>query len=187
MQSIAISQQPVEASLCRLNHGDRPDIEKHLLDLDPVSRNRRFHCGFGDAAVAAYVQKLDLTAGVVVAAIESGSGRIVGLGEAHPSDVPKMVEVGASVLATHRRRGLGHRLIAQAVAAAVEQGATEARLSFDPMDPAVTRIVAKLGARNCSPGLAVLQAEEVGSLLRPVQANMMPAISPKAPAHVPAQ
>ena len=44
--------------LRRLTYGDLPLIERHLLDLDMVSRNSRFHRSFGDSAVTAYVRNL---------------------------------------------------------------------------------------------------------------------------------
>src|SRR5262249_33751861 len=159
MHSIASKQPSSGVTLRRLGHRDLPAIERHLLDLDLISRNRRFHSGFGDTAVAMYVRSLDLTAGVVFGACEPASVRAVGLGEAHPSGEPQTVEVGVSVLDRHRGRDIGRRLVEHAIAAAFAQGATTAEMLFDPADLAVTRIVAGVGARTCAPGHAVVRSD----------------------------
>lgn len=143
--------------LRRLDGHDLGAIERHLLDLDPVSRNRRFGSGFGDVAVAAYVRGLDLRTGIAFGAIEPESGRIVGLVEAHPSGSPHTVEIGASVLMELRRRGLASTLVRHAVAAAAAEGASAVELLFDPDNRPAARLAAGLNARFCSPGRAVLQ------------------------------
>ena len=79
---------PVSVQLRRLGSDDLAAIESHLLELDAVSRNSRFHCGFGDAAVAGYVRSLDDTVDVLFGAIESRNGRMVGLAEARPAEAP---------------------------------------------------------------------------------------------------
>ena len=145
------------AELRRLDGRDLAGIEMHLLDLDLISRNRRFRSGFGDAAVAAYVRRLDLTTDILFGAIEEDSGRIVGLAEAHPAGTAHTVEIGTSVLASHRRRGLARELVARAVAAALAQGATAVELLFDPTNAAAARIAAGLGASLCAPDRAVLR------------------------------
>ncbi len=143
-------------SMRRLDGRDLVEIERHLLELDLVSRNRRFHSGFGDAAVAAYVRGLHTSTDILFGAVENASGRIVGLAEARRAAARQTVEVGTSVLAAHRRRGLARELVARAIAAAFAQGATAANLIFDPTNPAAVRIVARLGARSFVPGRAVL-------------------------------
>jgi RimJ/RimL family protein N-acetyltransferase len=151
---------PANAKLRRLDGRDLAGIETHLLDLDLVSRNRRFGSGFGDAAVAAYVRRLDPATDILFGAIEEDSGRIVGLAEAHPAGAAHAVEIGTSVLASHRRRGLARELVARAVATAVAQGATAVELLFDPTNTAAARIAAGLGASLCAPGRAVLRARQ---------------------------
>src|SRR5262245_40545501 len=96
----------------RLDNCDLAGIERHFLELDMVSRNHRFHSGFGDAAISAYVGGLDVTTDILFGAIDETGGRIVGLAEAHPTSAPSTVEVGTSVLASHRGRGLGRKLVA---------------------------------------------------------------------------
>ncbi len=148
------------AGLRRLEACDLAAIEAHLLGLDMASRNRRFGAGFGDAAVAAYVRNLDPGADILFGALEAYSRRIVGLAEARSTQASRAVEIGASVLAGHRGRGLGRELVARAVAAAFARGATAAELLFDPSNHAAARIAAGLGASFRAPGRAVLRAAE---------------------------
>ena len=146
--------------LRRLGDEDLPLIEMHLLSLDMPSRNRRFHRGFGDAAVAAYVRGLDPGRDVLFGAIDPGTGCIVGLAEARPADAPKTMELGASVLRSHRKRGLAHALVALAVDVASDQGATAADLRFAPGNLAANRIAARLGASFRAPGIAALKLRQ---------------------------
>jgi GNAT superfamily N-acetyltransferase len=145
--------------LRRLGDEDLARIELHLLSLDMPSRNSRFHSGFGDAAVAAYVRGLDPGSDVLFGAVDAGTGRIVGLAEARPANAPKTVDLAASVLPSHRKRGLAHALVTRAVGVASAQGATAADLRFAPDNLAANRIAARLGARFRAPGLAVAQLQ----------------------------
>jgi hypothetical protein len=86
-----------------------------------TSRNSRFHGGFGDAVVAAYVRGLDSSRDVLFGAIDPATGCIVDLAEARAADAPKTMELGASVLQSHRKRGLAHALVALAVDAGSNQ------------------------------------------------------------------
>jgi predicted GNAT superfamily acetyltransferase len=148
----------------RLDGDDLAGIERHLLELDLVSRNCRFHSGFGDAAVAAYVRSLNATTDFLFGAIEDSSGRIVGLAEARPAAAWLTVEVGTSVLPTHRRRGLACKLVARAIAVAFAEGVTAAEFLFDPTNSAAGRIAARLGAKSNLPGRAVLHARSEPSV-----------------------
>jgi GNAT superfamily N-acetyltransferase len=139
--------------LRRLGDEDLPLIEMHLLSLDMPSRNSRFHGGFGDAAVAAHVRGLDPGRDVLFGAIDPGTGYIVGLAEARPADAPKTMELGASVLQSHRKRGLAHALVALAVGVASDQGATAADLRLAPGNLAANRIAARLRASFSAPGV----------------------------------
>ena len=98
-------------NLRRLGDKDLPLIEEHLLGLDMPSRNSRFHCGFGDAAVAAYVRDLDPSRDVLFGPVDPGTGRTVGMTEARPANGPKTVDLATSVLPSYRKRGLAHALV----------------------------------------------------------------------------
>jgi GNAT superfamily N-acetyltransferase len=128
----------------------------HLLRLDMASRNSRFGCGLGDWAVTAYVRGLDLTRDILFGATEIGTDQIVGLAEARPAKVLQAVDLSVSVLASHRKRGLAHELVARAAGAAFDRGAKTIELTFVPSNVAARRIAAKLEATFLAPGFAVV-------------------------------
>jgi hypothetical protein len=73
MRAQEISPAVSNARMRRLDGGDLAGMERHLLELNPVSRNCRFHSGFSDAAVAA-VRSLDVTTDILFGAIEEADG-----------------------------------------------------------------------------------------------------------------
>lgn len=158
--------------LRRLGDKDLPLIEKHLLGLDMPSRNSRFHCGFGDAAVAAYVRDFDPSRDVLFGAVDTGTGRIVGLAEARQANGPKTVDLATSVLPSHRNRGLAHALVTRAAVVASDQGATAADLRFAPDNLAANRIAARLGASFRAPGIAVVRLPPCESVAEGVVRQM---------------
>ncbi len=141
----------------RLYKSDATAIELHLLALDPVSRNRRFLSGFSDAAITNYVLSLNFESDIMFGAVDPETGCLVGLAEAHAIDPAGTIEIGTSVLANHRRRGLARELVARAVAEAAMHGASRVELLFDPSNYPAARIAAGLKARFCAPGHAVLE------------------------------
>jgi GNAT superfamily N-acetyltransferase len=145
-----------ETYLKRLGFDDLAGIRAHLLSLDMVSRNRRFHCGFGKGAVAAYVGGLDFAEDILFGAVEPHSNRVVGVAEARPGRAPRTMELGISVLATHRRRGIAHQLSERVVEIAFATGVRAVELMFDPGDLAARRIAAGLGGRVRASGHAVV-------------------------------
>jgi GNAT superfamily N-acetyltransferase len=133
-------------------------VEEHLLALALEDRHARFGAGRGDAAVAAYARGLDPSRARLVGGVDDAGGRVVGLAEAHPTELPGAYEIAVSVHPDHRRRGLGRRLAAAAVAAAFAAGAATAEFHYAPGNRAVARLAAALGARFPSPpGRAVIE------------------------------
>jgi ribosomal protein S18 acetylase RimI-like enzyme len=144
----------------RLGRHDLPAVERHLLSLGPADRRKRFLSPFDDAAVARYVGRMDAERAVIVGAAAGPDGHLAGIAEAHPvADRSRMVEVAVSVHPYHRREGLGRRLVADALALAVSEGAEAAVFLFAPENRAIVRLVASLGARVTGLGRAVLLAE----------------------------
>ena len=127
-------------NLRRLGDKDLPLIEEHLLGLDMPSRNSRFHCGFGDAAVAAYFRDLNPSRDV-----DPGTGRIVGLADARPAYGPKTVDLATSVLPSHRKRGVAHALVMQAAGVASKPRWTQRQLRCDSSNAAPAVIPRQLG------------------------------------------
>jgi RimJ/RimL family protein N-acetyltransferase len=147
--------------LRRLTYGDLPLIERHLLDLDMVSRNSRFHRSFGDSAVTAYVRNLDAAIDVLFGAIEPRTDCPVGLAEARPARIPRTVDLATSVLVSHRKRGLAHELLTRVIELTFDRGMTAAELVFQPGNLAASRIAARLGARFRAPGFAVVEVRPI--------------------------
>jgi GNAT superfamily N-acetyltransferase len=163
--------------LRRLGAADLPEIERHLLGLDLVDRNARFHSGFGDAAVTTYARGLDFAVGILVGATQGPGNRILGLAEAHPAGAPRTVELAVSVLATHRRRGLGRRLLAHALELAFAAGADTAELRCSPGNRHLMHIAMALGAPSelASEGRAVIYnclARSPGTSWEPLQSGI---------------
>jgi GNAT superfamily N-acetyltransferase len=135
------------ALLRRLGPPDLPAVERHLLALGPEDRRTRFLSRFGDAAVSAYVRRIDPAVGILFGALDGPEGELLGLAEAYPTGAPGRVEVAVSVLPPHRRHGLGRRLVGLAVAAGFAAGAEVAEFHFAPENLALARLVAALGGR----------------------------------------
>ena len=133
--------------LRRLGPDHMPEVERLLLALGPADRRMRFLSPFEDGVISAYVRRIDPDTVFLVGAIEDRDGGLLGLAEAHPSGAPGRVEVAVSVRPAHRRRGLGGRLVAQALALAFGAGADTAEFAFDPENRAIVGLAASLGAR----------------------------------------
>ena len=138
-----------------LGASDLTAVEKHLLELGPSDRRARFLCHPGDAAVTSYVQGIDLSVAVLVGAFDQ-SDRMVGLAEAHPSGTPYTVEIAVSIDPVLRRRGLGQRLVARALALAFDRGMRSAEFVFAPTNRALAGLVRALGGRITAPGHALI-------------------------------
>jgi hypothetical protein len=130
----------------RLGPGDMTEVEKHLLSLDPADRHARFHLGVSDGTVAAYARRLDPARAVLVGAF-CPAGRLLGLAEAHPTAVPRTVEVAVTVVSWCRRQGLGKRVVSEVVGQAFAAGAEAAQFLFTEDNAALAGLAAALGAR----------------------------------------
>jgi GNAT superfamily N-acetyltransferase len=136
-----------------LDAGDLPDIERHLLALDPADWRSRFGSAIADIAVMAYARGIDPAQAVLFGAVDEASGRLLGVAEAQPGEAPGKVELAVSVHAGHRRRGLGRSLVGAAIAAAFRRGAEVAEFLFAPDNRAVVALIRALDARIESRGL----------------------------------
>ncbi|WP_343895324.1 GNAT family N-acetyltransferase, partial [Craurococcus roseus] len=141
----------------RLGRADMPAVERHLLALGPADRRKRFLLPADDAAIGAFVARLDPGRAVVVGAM-APDGPAVGVAEARPvaGMARGTVEVAVSVHPYHRREGIGRRLVARAVSIAFAEGADAAVLLFAPENRAMARLADALGARSTALGGALL-------------------------------
>lgn len=129
-----------------LAEADRPAIERHLLALGDAGRRERFHQVCKDAAITAYVRRLDFGRMILFGAVARDGGAIVGMAEAHLDDprAPGAAELAVSILRGWRNRGLARRLVDRAAAQAFTRGAQRAVLNFQPDNPGMAGLVASL-------------------------------------------
>jgi GNAT superfamily N-acetyltransferase len=116
------------------------------LGFAPLDRRARFFGKLSDEAISAYARRLDPFRVVLIGAFDP-SERLVGLAEAHPTDVVRTVEVAVSIDSAFRHRGLGQRLVARALMAAFARGAQLAEFNFAPGNRPVVSMVRTLGGR----------------------------------------
>jgi ribosomal protein S18 acetylase RimI-like enzyme len=129
-----------------LTDSDIPAIEQHFLALAPHDRQARFLSTTSDEVVIAYARELSPSHAVLIGAFDPRNV-LIGLAEAHTADARCGVDLGVSVDAAFRRRGIGRRLVARAVALAFARGARSAHFNFAPTNGALSRLVQSLGAR----------------------------------------
>jgi GNAT superfamily N-acetyltransferase len=94
-----------------LSRLDRASLEPHLLALDGEDRRLRFGVPINDAAVRAYVGRIDFERDAVFAVHDD---RLQLVGAAHLARSDGHAELGVSVLPAHRGRGIGGALLARA-------------------------------------------------------------------------
>jgi ribosomal protein S18 acetylase RimI-like enzyme len=95
--------------------------------------------------VIANGRELDPSRAVLIGAFDPRNV-LIGLAEAHTAALCG-VDLGVSVDAAFRRRGIGRRLVARVVALAFARGARSAHFNFAPTNGALSRLVQSLGAR----------------------------------------
>ncbi len=95
----------------RLNAIDRRVLTTHLLALSPHDRRLRFGGAASDVTVSDYVARIDFTRDAVFGCFADDLS--LG-GAAHVALAGGVAELGVSVLAPFRRRGIGSALFARA-------------------------------------------------------------------------
>lgn len=94
-----------------LSRLDAAPLYEHFLSLEAEDRRLRFGLPIGDSAVRAYVARIDFERDAVFAILDD---ELRLAGAAHLAREPGHAELGVSVLAGHRGRGLGGALLARA-------------------------------------------------------------------------
>ncbi len=84
---------------------------KHLRALDAEDRRLRFGQVIGDAAIHNYVDRIDTERDAIFVVIDDDLKLV---GAAHMARGGRHAELGISVLASHRRRGIGGALLQRA-------------------------------------------------------------------------
>jgi GNAT superfamily N-acetyltransferase len=90
---------------------DRAALEPHFLALEREDRRLRFGAPFNDAAVRAYVARIDFERDAAFGVYDDALHLI---GAAHVARSDGHAELGVSVLPGHRARGIGGALLARA-------------------------------------------------------------------------
>ena len=94
-----------------LSRLDRVSLESHLLALGSEDRRLRFGVPLNDSAVRAYVARIDFERDALFGVYDDALKLI---GAAHVARSGGHAELGVSVLAPHRGRGIGAPLLTRA-------------------------------------------------------------------------
>lgn len=151
----------------------RKQVSAHLLALDEDDRQRRFGHTVSDERLRAYAAKLDFEQDQVFGTFDRRL-RLVALGQVAQTSSPATGgsaghgELGLSVLASARGRGLGTRLFEHAVVHARNRGVHTLHIQLARNNTPMLAIVQRAGARIETVGneaLAVLPlaGETLGS------------------------
>src|SRR5260221_3206995 len=100
---------------------ERTALERHLLALDSEDRRLRFGIPLGDAAIGAYIARIDFQRDAVFGIFDD---QLALVGAAHLAHSPGHAELGVSVLPAHRGRGCGSAFLARAHQRARNLGVT---------------------------------------------------------------
>lgn len=160
---------PAEGSIRRLWPVERRLFTEHLLRLDTEDRHLRFQGYTSDEAIDAYVESLDWFSGVVIAFFVDGEVRAA----AHLSWTRGLLvrtgEIGLSVEAAFRRRGVGTALLRRAMMVARNRFVSDVELLCMPENTAMRHVAANLGLKW---KVASGQAESAAHLRWPDQLSL---------------
>lgn len=126
---------------------------EHLLALDNTDRSMRFGISTDGDAVARYLDSIDFDMGAVLGA-RAPEGILAGL--AHVALGDSTADLGLSVLAQHRQRGVASTLAAAALREAQRLQADELRVHCAATNAAMRRIAARLGMDVSAEGSDVI-------------------------------
>ena len=159
-----------------LSQRARPKLRTHFLALGAADRRLRFGNAICDETIARYVDRLDLGHDAIFV-IEDGRHRIVAA--AHVAVSGNTAEVGLSVLASARGRGLGSALFSHAARHARSHDIVRINMHFLSENRAIQHIAARAGMRvESSAG-----ESEAYLALRPEQPDLIALTDAPAPAN----
>jgi len=142
------TERDLTVDLLALDERDRPRLASHLLSLEPDARHHRFLASVADSSIERYVQGLSQARDVLVgAAVPARGGALAGLAHAalFMHDGMPAAELGLSVLAPSRRKGLGQRLLRHAMALVRRLGAQRMLLYFSADNRAMHALARSAG------------------------------------------
>ena len=151
------------ADLIKLTERDRGRVKAHLLALEPEARWRRFLGGMADSSIERYVEGLGQPRDLLIGAPAAGERPALAglLGLAHAAMLMHeglcTAEIGLSVLAPARGRGLGRQLLRRAMDEARRLGAQRVWLLFSADNRPMEALAKSAGAARLA-GTSVRQA-----------------------------
>ncbi|MCX7355484.1 MAG: GNAT family N-acetyltransferase [Alphaproteobacteria bacterium] len=160
---------PAEGSIRRLWPVERALFAAHLLRLDAEDRLLRFQGYLNDEAVSAYVDSLDWFGGVVIAYFVDGEVRAAAHLSWNRGQLVRTGEIGLSVEAEFRRRGVGTALLRRAMTIVRNRFVSDVELLCMPENTAMRRVAAHLGLKW---KVASGQAESAAHLHWPDQLSL---------------
>lgn len=125
-----------------LPEGRRRLIERHLLQLAPEDRRLRFGRPMHDFALLRYARGIDFAADTVFGAFDHA---LEPIGIAHIGIGPGRAELGLSVLASARRRGVAHALLVRSLVHARARGVAAFEMAFLPDNAALRALAVRNG------------------------------------------
>ena len=127
-----------------LSASRRPEILEHLLRLAPEDRRLRFGVAVPDATIAAYVDRIDFERDAVFG-VHDDAGALVGV--THVARCDEAVELGLSVHAEQRGRGLAQAMFRRAILHARNRGVGELFMHCLSENAVMMHIARKAGMR----------------------------------------
>jgi GNAT superfamily N-acetyltransferase len=152
MSTVPLPAQPNAASddplIARLGSHHRQRVLAHLLSLPASDRRLRFGLFASDETIESYVRGIHFSRDAVFGAVGS-SARLIAVGHLAFERGAEMTraELGISVQADHRRRGLGIAILRRAAEHARNRGARTIVMSYVPENDALEELAKRAGMR----------------------------------------
>ncbi|WP_269533215.1 GNAT family N-acetyltransferase [Chitinimonas sp. BJYL2] len=131
----------------RLYRSDLAAIHTHFLKLNEADRSQRFGLAASDAAIAAYVDGLRFDQDAFFGVWDEQDDSLLGFTHLAISPVNRYAEIGVSVHAAARRRGLGSAMLDQAIDYALRLELTEVVMCFQPYNTELMQLARTHGMR----------------------------------------
>ena len=127
-----------------LSPESRPQILEHLLRLPPEDRRLRFGVPVSEETIAGYVEKLDFSRDAIFGVREDPSALA---GFTHVAQLDDAVELGLSVDALHRGRGIAQAMFRRALLHARNRGFRQLFMHCLAENAAMMHIAREAGMR----------------------------------------
>jgi RimJ/RimL family protein N-acetyltransferase len=133
-----------------LTPADRASVLQHLQELTPEDRCRRFGFPVAPAYLDRYVDTIQFGRDVLLGLYQGGDLIALCQLARYPGNACQRAEVGLSIAASHRRLGLGTRLLSACIAEAVVQGIETIEVNYTYENTAMAKLCKKFGATRTS-------------------------------------